>query len=497
MRLNIGSGSGTSPRTSPGTTTVTTPGTAPDTTSSTAKAAPAGHRGRPFEADCGQLSKKRCQGLCEGPYQGPCQELCKTVGNGERDRAPRSLGGTPTDSVCRRKEKWAERRGGRWRGRWGGRLGKSSTVGSTLKPRGRPRVSWQAQGLETPSHASAACETKQCRSNAQTRLAPSAALLAATAGLLTVGFASQLLAQDLNGAFSQGAAMGAAQSQAAAGAIGSVPAGSLVPGTGSVANQTQLFGAAGLANAAQGEVSNCAAQGSGTSFGTQHCNAVNFSQTNPARRVHYTPSPGNPLFAASGSLVVAPAGLAASLAGAYSGCSVRTTTGPNLYQAGICHQYLTTQTLTCDKTLSVVAQQTPGCTAGQFLAQVTADPCPLCFDTLAFDFSCAAQGYTMHVYTRLRSNGQVFMDLGTQAVPGALNTQIAKTAGPSRIDGYNCYQTFYSQNCAAGQCTLDAWFVNPCQATSYLAANTFVMPTTVSLSDAWNDQCTALEARAQ
>jgi hypothetical protein len=89
------------------------------------------------------------------------------------------------------------------------------------------------------------------------------------------------------------------------------------------------------------------------------------------------------------------------------------------------------------------------------------------------------------------------MELGSQYVPGTLNTQIGQTPGPSRIDGYFCYQTYYSQSCSGANCSIGAWFYNPCQGTSYYGVSTFAMPTTVSFTDTWDNQCAALEARAQ
>jgi hypothetical protein len=103
----------------------------------------------------------------------------------------------------------------------------------------------------------------------------------------------------------------------------------------------------------------------------------------------------------------------------------------------------------------------------------------------------------MHVFTIDKGTGALYMDLGSQSVPGGLNTQIPQTPGPTQIDGFLCYQTFYSQSCAGPNCTIGAWFYNPCQGTSYYGANTFAMPTTVSFTDTWDNQCAALEARSQ
>ena len=196
-------------------------------------------------------------------------------------------------------------------------------------------------------------------------------------------------------------------------------------------------------------------------------------------------------------LLADPQAIAGNIAGTYSGCAVQTVTTPDRFETAICHQYRTLETVTCDKVLIVTPIQTPGCSAGQFLTRVTADPCPACIDYLAFDFSCGTNSYTMHVFTIDKGSGQVYMDLGSQDVPGSLNTQIPQTPGPSRIDGFFCYQTYYSQSCAGPNCTIGAWFYNPCQGTSYYGANTFAMPTTVSFSDTWDNQCATLEARSQ
>ena len=66
-----------------------------------------------------------------------------------------------------------------------------------------------------------------------------------------------------------------------------------------------------------------------------------------------------------------------------------------------------------------------------------------------------------------------------------------------QMDSEFCYQTYYSQSCSGANCSIGAWFYNPCQGTSYYGANTFAMPTTVSFSDTWDNQCATLEARSQ
>jgi hypothetical protein len=304
-------------------------------------------------------------------------------------------------------------------------------------------------------------------------------------------------AQSLSDAFNQGAAMGRSGNAAARTQINPTTAQGTVPGYTTSPPQASYFGSAGLGSQADAATSACAAAGNGSTTGAQACNPVNFSQTNPTRRPTFSIAPNDPLLTRARTITADPQSIAGNIAGTYSGCSVQTTTTPDRFETALCHQYRTTETLTCDKVLIVTPVLTPGCSDGEFLTRVTADPCPACIDYLAFDFSCAVDSYRMHAFTVDKGSGEVYMDLGTQNVPGALNTQIPKTPGPSRIDGFYCYQTFYSQSCSGANCSIGAWFANPCQGTSFEGVSTFAMPTRVSFTDTWDNQCSALEARAR
>jgi conjugal transfer mating pair stabilization protein TraN len=304
-------------------------------------------------------------------------------------------------------------------------------------------------------------------------------------------------AQSLSDAFNQGAAMGRSGNAAARTQINPTTAQGTVLGYTTSPPQASYFGSAGLGSQAAAATSACAAAGNGNTTGAQACNAVNFSQTNPTRRPTFSIAPSDPLLMRARTITADPQSIAGNIAGTYSGCSVQTTTTPDRFETALCHQVRTTETLTCDKVLIVTPVLTPGCSDGEFLTRVTADPCPACIDYLAFDFSCAVDSYRMHAFTVDKGSGEVYMDLGSQNVPGALNTQIPKMPGPSRIDGFYCYQTFYSQSCSGANCSIGAWFANPCQGTSFEGVSTFAMPTRVSFTDTWDNQCSALEARAR
>ena len=305
-------------------------------------------------------------------------------------------------------------------------------------------------------------------------------------------------ADALSDAFNQGATLGHSGNAAARGQISGTTAQVTVPNYTTAPPEASYFGGPGLGTLSSAHVSACAgASGQTANFAQQGCTAVDFSQTNPSRRPTYSIGPNDPLLTRAKTITADPQAIAGNLAGTYSGCSVQTVTRPDIFETLICHQYRTMENTSCDKVLIVTPIQTPGCSPGQFLTRVTANPCPACIDYIAFDFSCGANNYLMHVFTIAKSTGGVYMELGSQYVPGTLNTQIGKTAGPSRIDGYSCYQTYYSQSCSGANCSIGAWFYNPCQGTSYYGVSTFAMPTTVSFTDTWDNQCAALEARAQ
>ena len=305
-------------------------------------------------------------------------------------------------------------------------------------------------------------------------------------------------AQSLSDAFNQGTTLGTSGNAAARGQITGNTAQSTVPNYTTTPPEASYFGSPGLGTQSAARVGVCAGgPGAAGSFSEQGCNAIDFSQTNPSRRPNYSITTSDPLLTRARTITADPQAIAGNLAGTYSGCTVQTVTSPDIFETLTCHQYRTMENTTCDKVLIVTPVLTPGCSSGQFLTRVTADPCPACIDYLAYDFSCGTNNYLMHVFTIAKASGSVYMDLGSQYVPGALNTQIGQTPGPSRIDGYFCYQTYYSQSGSGANCSIGAWFYNPCQGTSYYGVSTFAMPTTVSFTDTWDDQCAALEARAQ
>lgn len=318
--------------------------------------------------------------------------------------------------------------------------------------------------------------------------------------ILLAAAALQVQADPAADAFNLGSSFGRSGNAAARSGISGTSPQSTVPHFTTTPPEASYFGNPGLGTPAAAKAAVCApptGNNPAGGFAGQACNAVGFSQTNPSRRPTYSIGPNDPLLTRAKAITADPQAIAGSLSGTYSGCTVQTVTKPDVFETLICNQYRTIETPTCDKVLIVTPIQVPGCSPGQFLTRVVADPCPACIDYIAFDFSCGANNYLMHAFTIYKSSGGVYMELGSQYVPGTLNTRIGQTLGPSRIDGFYCYQTYYSQSCSGANCSIGAWFYNPCAGTSYYGVSTFAMPTTVSFRDSWDNQCAALEARAQ
>lgn len=318
-----------------------------------------------------------------------------------------------------------------------------------------------------------------------------------------IGFAAALLATlpiaftqaqpSLSDIFEQGKALGRSGNTAAHGTITEGNAQSIVPHYTSNPSQTHYFGSADLESEAASQTRAC----SGPTATDPSCTGVQFSQTNPARRPNIPVAPTDPLLARGRTIRADPQAIAGNLAGTYSGCATRTTSTPDRFETTICHRYRKLETATCDRVLVVTPVETPACSAGEFLTRITVDACPTCVDYYAFDFRCTTSGYAVHVVTFDKTTNELRLDLGSHDVPGRLNTQIAQTPGPSRIDATACYRSSFTQSCSGANCTIGLSLEKPCEGTTQSSASTFVMPTTVSFNDRWTNGCAALEARAQ
>ncbi len=310
--------------------------------------------------------------------------------------------------------------------------------------------------------------------------------------LLATILAMPAIAGTTAEAFNQGSTFGRGALSGAHGRIAQ-EATTAVPQYSPTPPQRSLFGAPGLGPATQARTQACITPGNTDPA----CAAIGFSRDNPTRRGSFTFGANDPVLSRSRTITADPQSVAGSLAGTYSACEVKSVTVPEIFETRMCHATRGLETQTCQRILIVTPESVAGCTPGQFLTRVTADPCPLCPDYVAFDFSCGSNDYVLHVSTQWRYENTPYRDLGTLHVPGYPGLEVPRTAGPSHVDGITCYQTFFTQSCGSTSCTIRAAFANPCQGTHVEGQASFIVPTTTRFTDSWDDRCTMLEARTR
>ncbi|MEY4566330.1 MAG: hypothetical protein RLY14_1300 [Planctomycetota bacterium] len=171
-------------------------------------------------------------------------------------------------------------------------------------------------------------------------------------------------------------------------------------------------------------------------------------------------------------------------------------TKPAQFETNTCFKSTTTNTAACSQFLRVGSYQEPGCTPGQFLTRVIADPCPRCVDKIVYDYTCTETGYRMHVFSMLKSNGALYSDFGSRDIYGRVGFNTGRTLGPNQHNGYFCYSTYYSQSCNSSTCTITSEFYNECQGTSFSGANSFLVPMVTKYNTYWDNQCRSLEQSA-
>lgn len=171
-------------------------------------------------------------------------------------------------------------------------------------------------------------------------------------------------AASLSEAFSEGTQFGRSGNAAARARIDTGTASTTVPGFTPSAPAASYFGGAGLGAPAAAALTNCAAGAAQDPT----CAAVNFSQTNPARRPSFTIAPNNPLLARARAITADPASIAGNLTGTYSACTTQTVTSPDIFATRTCNEYRAVEHHTCSKTLTVnVADAGLSCNYGDYL----------------------------------------------------------------------------------------------------------------------------------
>lgn len=339
---------------------------------------------------------------------------------------------------------------------------------------------------------------------------------------------------DQNSAFQEANAFAGTKTEWMFSGIGSGAVVDKIPGYGTNPVETQFFqgGQGALSGPGVTKMQNCSNYTPWENkIANQECEAVNFLARNPDVRPQFNIGNNDQMVLGAKNARDNAATVFQSLGisggtGSSAQCTTRTETTPAQYTTETCTTLRTIEgqqctigrvvnidadsNFQCDQTVS--AYETlrcrrahsfniglvPGCTPGQHINRVTADPCPRCYDYLIWDFTCQSTGYLMHFWTAYHGTTTQYMDLGTRTVPGAVGTNTGRTLGPNSHEGGYCYSTYYTQVCGSTTCTITAEFYNECQGTSYSGNSTFQMPMINGLLGITRTStCDTLESRSR
>jgi hypothetical protein len=328
-------------------------------------------------------------------------------------------------------------------------------------------------------------------------------------------------AQSLSDAFNQGATLGRSGNAAARGQISGSAAQSTVPHFTATPPEASYFGSPGLGTPASARAGACAGgPGAAGGFTEQDCNAVDFSQTNPSRRPNYSITASDPLLARARTITADPQAIAGSLAGTYSGCTVQTVTSPDIFETLICHQYRTTEQFACQKQLTVQVSWSNSCTPGTWFGNFwvntwgngevgrryagivinaycqTSGTVRMAFYAICTESPCSGSADIQVDPTSGATSPQTFTNfIGRSWYASDLFNRVDYNGGGCTAD--RCSFTFCTRYeaeysiCDEFSCT-----TTPINETRACGTFTFNRPRSIaSVTDAWDNQCAAFEAR--
>lgn len=305
-------------------------------------------------------------------------------------------------------------------------------------------------------------------------------------------------AASLPEAFTQGSQFGRSRNTAARSGIDAGTASTTVPGYTNTAPAAGYFGGPGLGTPSAATLAHCA-----TAPQDATCQAVNFSQTNPAQRPSFTIDANNPMLTRSKAITADPASIAGNLAGTYSACTTQTIPSPDIFTNRICNEYRRLEQNTCTRTLNVsVTDNGLSCNAGDYL---TGNPRIMLIRPVVFVGAICAEDIRFQWYWGYSECN------GISA--GLYNTSVMPSPQQQRqMVNLGCGGAYYVEGgCPDGNCTYSVGLPNalatcsqPCDdgccawetADWPLAQLTFKQAVhTFTYNDAWDNQCAALEAR--
>ena len=316
-------------------------------------------------------------------------------------------------------------------------------------------------------------------------------------GLMAFGTMLNAHAATLQDAFSQGTQFGQSGNAAVRGRIDAGTASTTVPGYTTTAPATSYYGGPGLGTASAATIAHCASTPNDPA-----CQAVNFSQTNPGQRPSFTIDATNPMLTRAKSITSDPASIAGNLAGTYSACTTQTVTSPDIFANRICNEYRTLEQNTCTRTLNVtVTDNGLSCNIGDYL---TANPRIMLIRPVVFVGAVCAEDIRFQWYWGYSEcNGISAGIYNTTVMPGPEQQRQMVNLG--------CGGSYYIEGgCPDGNCGYSVGLPNVAMCSEYnddgcalwgnadipLAQFAFKQPVhTYTFTDAWDNQCSALEAQ--
>ena len=171
-------------------------------------------------------------------------------------------------------------------------------------------------------------------------------------------------------AFSEGKTFSQGQLPAAKTNIDASKATSTVPKYTTTTPETAYFGLPGLGSPAGARVTTCSTSVlDPNNYDDQSCDATNFTQRNPTIRPTISIAPSDPVLVNSGPIQANPLPITGPIGGTYSGCTVVPKKTPDVFQNFICNEFLTRETKTCTKDLSIIVTENDSCVPGTYFMQ--------------------------------------------------------------------------------------------------------------------------------
>lgn len=309
---------------------------------------------------------------------------------------------------------------------------------------------------------------------------------------------------SMSGAFSEGTNFGRARNAATQANVKSGAGQANVPHATSSAPETSYFGSAGLGVPASAKVNACATGSfDPNAYDDQACQAVNFSQTNPLARPQFTINSTDPIMATTRAILNDPAAIAGNIAGTYSGCTTQTVKTPDIHETAVCNEYRTLEQHTCYKTLTVtVTDNGLNCSYGDY---ITPNPRIVFIRPYVFVGAvCAEEIKFMWTYGYSECNGTTDSIYVPTIVPSPDSQRLIVNLG--------CGGQYYLEgSCPGGNCSYTVGIPDGnlicerycdgecCQGYTQdlpLASFAYQRPIhTYSITDSWDNQCAAFEAR--